>query len=48
MRRRIRRLGQGHRQRVGERTMGFGATPEDRVEDDANQLLAQVQPNLLS
>ena len=36
-------------QRVGERTMGFGATPEDRVEDDANQLLAQVQPeDLLS
>ena len=36
-------------QRVGERTMGFGATPEERIEDDANQLLAQVQPeDLLS
>ena len=36
-------------QRVGERTMGFGATTEDSVEDDANQLLAQVQPeDLLS
>lgn len=31
-------------QRVGERTMGFGAAAEDRVEDDASQLLAQVQP----
>ncbi len=36
-------------QRVGERTMGFGATPEERIEDDASQLLAQVQPeDLLS
>jgi len=31
-------------QRVGERTMGFGSAIEDRVEEDANQLLAQVQP----
>ncbi len=36
-------------QRIGEHTMGFGATPEGRVEDDASQLLAQVQPeDLLS
>jgi len=36
-------------QRVGERTMGFGATPEERIEDDASQLFAQVQPeDLLS
>ena len=36
-------------QRVGERTMGFGATHENSVENDANQLLAQVQPeDLLS
>lgn len=36
-------------QRVGERTMGFGAPPEERIEDDASQLLAQVQPeDLLS
>ena len=36
-------------QRVGERTMGFGATLEDYIEDDVNQLLAQVEPeDLLS
>ncbi len=31
-------------QRVGERTMGFGASVEERVEDDASELLAKVQP----
>ncbi len=31
-------------QRVGERTMGFGASVEDRIEDDASELLAKVQP----
>jgi len=32
-------------QRVGERTMGFGAAAEEEsFDDDANELLAQVQP----
>jgi len=36
-------------QRVGERTLGFCAAHEERIEDDASQLLAQVQPeDLLS